>query len=312
MMLAFAAIVVLANIAFGLASPRLANGLTPQTATRLISLVGFATTLASGFVLSVVCFDFLAQLPPIAAAEAWSTDSLNVNTPIPVAVGLLATLGLIAAAARAVRRATCVTQDLWSSLLTCRALSPGQDDLVVIQDNTPDAFALPGLGGGRVVVTSAMLSALDKDEARALIAHEASHLRHHHHAYIALAELAAAANPLLRRVPRVVRRSVERWADEDAARSTGDRRLTARSVARAGLVTLQAPRAQRSGAALAMAGSPVSQRAKALLAPAPRTKPRMLALTLAVVLLTSLGTMRVAHITEHRFEKARAAFIQGS
>jgi beta-lactamase regulating signal transducer with metallopeptidase domain len=312
MMLALAALVVLANIAFGFASPRLANGLTPQTATRLISVVGFATTLASGFVLSVVCFDFLAQLPPVAAAEAWSTDSLNVNAPIPLAVGLLAILGVIAAAGRAARRVTRVTHDLWSSLLTCRALSPGRDDLVVIQDDTPDAYALPGLGGGRVVVTSAMLSALDEDEARALIAHEASHLRHHHHAYIALAELAAAANPLIRCVPTVIRLSVERWADEDAARSTGDRRLTARSVARAGLVTLQTPRAQRSGAALAMTGSPVSQRARALLAPAPRTKPRMVALTLAVVLLTSVGTLRVAHMTEHRFETARAAFLHGS
>jgi beta-lactamase regulating signal transducer with metallopeptidase domain len=308
--LAIAVVVVGANSGFGLASPRIAAGLTPRTATRLISLVGFATTLATGFVLSVVCFDFLAQLPPVAAAEAWSTTSLNLNAPIPLAVGLLASPLVLGAALRASARLTRVTRDLWASLLTARALDPVRGDVVVVNDDHPDAYALPGIWGGRVVVTSAMLSALDPDETRALLAHEDSHLRHHHHLYIALADLAAAANPLIGSVPHVVRRAVERWADEDAAHATGDRRLAARSVARAGLASLRTPRTTRAGVALAMANSPVRDRTTALLAPAPRTQPHMVALVLAVVLLTSFGTYRLAHLTAHRYEQARAAYLQ--
>lgn len=311
--LAIAVMVVAANIGFGLASPRLAAGLTPWTATRLISLVGFATTLASGFVLSVVCFDFLTQLPPVAAAESWSTTSLHLNGSIPTAAGLLASPLVLSAAARASLRAARVTRDLWASLRTARALRQVGGALVVLADDHPDAYALPSVWRGRVVVTSAMMSALDPEETRALIAHENSHLRHHHHLYIALADLAAAANPLLLLVPRVVRLTVERWADEDAAVAVGDRRLTAQSVARAGLASLRTPRptpAVRVGAALGMTDSPVSQRARALLAPRPRTQPVRLLVILAVLLVTSFGTVRLAHLTEHRYEQAHAAYLQ--
>lgn len=311
--LAVAVLVIGANVGFGLASPRIAAGLTPWTATRLISLVGFATTLASGFVLSVVCFDFLTQLPPVAAAESWSTTSLHLNGSIPTAVGLLASPLVMSAAARAGLRAARVTRDLWESLRTTRALSPVNGVLVVVTDDHPDAYALPGIWGGRVVVTSAMMSALDPAETRALIAHEDSHLRHHHHLYVALADLAAAANPLVRPVPRAVRLAVERWADEDAAIVTGDRRLTARSVARAGLASLRTPGSAteiRLGAALGMTDSPVSHRARALLAPRPRTRPVPLVLVVAVLLVTSFGTVRLAHLTEHRYEQAHAAYLQ--
>jgi hypothetical protein len=311
--LAVAVMVIAANIGFGLTTPRIAAGLTPWTATRLISIVGFATTLASGFVLSVVCFDVLTQLPPVAAAEAWSTTSLSINGSIPTAAGVLASPLVLSAAARASLRAARVTRDLWAALRTTRALSPVGGALVVVADDHPDAYAVPGLWGGRVVVTSAMMSALDPEETRALIAHEDSHLRHHHHLYIALADLAAAANPLIFNVPRVVRLTVERWADEDAATVTGDRRVTARSVARAGLATLRGPRpvlATRLGAALGISDSPVSHRARALLAPPPRTRPALLAVVLAVVMVTSFGTVRLAHLTEHRYEQAHAAYPQ--
>ena len=57
-----------------------------------------------------------------------------------------------------------------------------------------------------------------------------------------VAELAAAANPLLRPAARVVRRGVERWADEVAAAEVGDRQVTARALARAGLARAAAAR----------------------------------------------------------------------
>jgi len=68
-----------------------------------------------------------------------------------------------------------------------------------------------------------------------LLAHEGAHLRHHHHLYTQLARLAAAANPLLRPLARVIAEGTERWADEVAAAEVGSRRLAARGLARAAL-----------------------------------------------------------------------------
>jgi hypothetical protein len=59
-----------------------------------------------------------------------------------------------------------------------------------------------------------------------------------------------------------------------------------------------------------MADSPISQRTRALLAPAPRTQPHLLVLVLAVILVSSFGTLRLAHLTEHRYEQAHAAYLQ--
>jgi Zn-dependent protease with chaperone function len=69
---------------------------------------------------------------------------------------------------------------------------------------------------GRIVVTTGLLHNLEPAERRAVLAHEAAHLRGHHQIYVQLTELAAAANPLLRPVARAVRYGVERWADEPA------------------------------------------------------------------------------------------------
>ena len=75
---------------------------------------------------------------------------------------------------------------------------------------------MPGIRG-RIVVTTAMFAALTAAERDVLLAHEAAHLNHRHHLWIQFVELAAVANPLLRRLPPVVRHAAERWADEDAA-----------------------------------------------------------------------------------------------
>jgi Zn-dependent protease with chaperone function len=103
-----------------------------------------------------------------------------------------------------------------------------------VPDDIPGAYALPGFTG-RIVVSTAMLHALPADERAVLLAHEAAHLTHRHHAYLLTAELAAAANPLVRPSLGAVRRAVERWADEAAAAEVGDRDLAARALARAGL-----------------------------------------------------------------------------
>ena len=82
-----------------------------------------------------------------------------------------------------------------------------------------------------------LLDALAPDERRVLLAHERAHARSHHYLFTALTYLAAAANPLLRPVAAAVTYTVERWADETAARDCGDRRLAARAIGKAALAS---------------------------------------------------------------------------
>ena len=70
-----------------------------------------------------------------------------------------------------------------------------------------------------------------------LLAHERAHAQSHHYLFTALTYLAAAANPLLRPVAAAVTYTVERWADETAARDCGDRRLAARAIGKAALAS---------------------------------------------------------------------------
>ena len=151
-----------------------------------------------------------------------------------------------------------------------KALPAPASNLVVVDAFTPVAYALAG-DGGRIVVSTGMLRALAADERRVLLAHEAAHLRHRHHLLVAVADIAAAANPLMRPAARGVRRTVERWADEVAAAEVGDRRVAARSVARAALARSQfrAAGSSVSGSAVALGldDGDVPARVQALLAP---------------------------------------------
>jgi beta-lactamase regulating signal transducer with metallopeptidase domain len=156
-----------------------------------------------------------------------------------------------------------------------------------------------------------MLRALPAEERRVLLAHETAHLAHRHHLYIQVAELAAAANPLLRPAARAVHAGAERWADEVAAAEVGDRRLAARALARAGLARAAASgrRVRVPAAALGAAASGVGDRAHALLAAPPRRR-RVLATALAALVLATVGAaVETAHDTESLFEAAQAAYL---
>ncbi len=309
-MFTFLVVVVVCNAMIGVTSPLVARGLAPSTATRLIGIAAFVTTLASGFVLCIICFDFVTQIPAVARAGQWSGGSFNSDDPVPVAWGLVCCLALLAAIVLVIRRSVALVGDVWSSAAACRRFPPCTGQLVVVDDPQPDAYALPGWRGGRIVVTSGMLAVLDADEQRVLLAHEASHLRHRHHAYVALGMLAAAANPLCRPVPAVLRTSAERWADEDAALATGSRRLAARAVARAGLESAKAQRARPRALTLAMGHSQVAQRAEALMSPPAPTRPLSLVIAAVLVLVTVVCAIGAARTTEHRFEQAHATFTQ--
>jgi Zn-dependent protease with chaperone function len=225
---------LLAGLALFLGARPLADRIPPATAVVLLTAAMLVTALATGFALSVLALFVLGQMPLVARLGHWSAAVVGRGLPVPAAVGLLAGTVVCVLLAAAVHRATLAGRDLVRAALACRRFGPAAAGLVVVDDELPDAYALPGLGG-RVVVSTAMLRALPPAERRVLLAHESAHLAHRHHVYVQLAGLAAAADPLLRPAERAVRAAVERWADEVAAAEVGDRELAARALARAGL-----------------------------------------------------------------------------
>ena len=140
---------------------------------------------------------------------------------------------------------------------------PAAGDLCVVDSPRPDAYALPGRPH-RIVVTTAMLRSLDGPEREALFAHERAHNEGGHHYFLAAAELAAHCHPALRPVRTTIRLAAERAADEAAAARVGDRRLTARAIARAALAGHAAGTLRPDFAAAATTG-PVPPRVQALL-----------------------------------------------
>jgi Zn-dependent protease with chaperone function len=109
------------------------------------------------------------------------------------------------------------------------------------------AYCLPGRHG-RVVLTTAAVTALDDDELAAVIAHERAHLRERHHLAV------GAANGLARAFPGVplfataaaeIARLVELRADDAAALDTDQISVAAALVTLAGM---RAPRAALAAA----------------------------------------------------------------
>jgi Zn-dependent protease with chaperone function len=300
------ALPLLASVMLYLGAPWLGRRLPPRTAVRLLTAASLVTALAAGFTLGVAGFVLMAQVPWIAMLGHWSPAVVASGETLPDAAAAVAAVAVTVLLAASVRRAVLAGSDLVRAALLCRRLGPSVAGLVVVDDDVPDAYALPGVGG-RVVVSTAMLRALSAGERRVLLAHEAAHLTGRHHVYVQLAELAAAANPLLRPAAAAVELAVERWADEVAAEEVGDRALAARALARAGLARAAATRV---GPAVALAGADagVADRARALLAAPPRPRPA-LAGALAALMLATVGAVAVtAHDTESRFERAEVAY----
>ncbi|MEO6019862.1 MAG: M56 family metallopeptidase [Knoellia sp.] len=301
----------LVSVALFVAGARLGRLLPPTTAVRLLTLAALVGALSTGFVLSVAAFISVGQLGPVAALGGWSAGTVAAGAPLPLLLGISCGATAVALMVGAVRRVGVAGRDLVAAAATCRRLGPGTGGLVVVHDNVPDAYALPGISG-RVVVSTAMMAALPAGERAVLLAHEAAHLRHHHHVYVQLVELSAAANPMLRPLVEAVRAGVERWADEDAATVVGDRALTARAVARATLArhttTSAATTAGAPVWALRMAAGTAVARTQALLAPAPRPRHRLAATVAAALLAATVSAIDAGTYTEHLFEVAQFAF----
>ncbi|WP_225832383.1 M56 family metallopeptidase [Streptomyces sp. NK08204] len=286
----------------------------PRLATWLLTASSLVLGTASTISLGLLAVTGLIRIPQLAALGQWSATSAQRDAPAQLSVSVLAGLLLGGAVVTAARLLWRRARTLATAALDA-ACMPARDGLVVIEDDAPDAYALPGLPG-RVVVSTGMLHTLDESEHDILLAHERAHLTAHHYAFVALAQLGAAANPLLRPLATAVTYTIERWADERAATATGDRARVARTVGKAALAAHRTPALARAAAALGIRGGgprsrglltrpgrrnalatagPVPRRVAALLAPPLGRRPALTAVTVAICAVATVATAEAAH-----------------
>jgi Zn-dependent protease with chaperone function len=295
----------------GASAAPLSRALPPATATRLLAIAGALTAAATSFVLAVLAFTLVAELSVVARLGDWSTAKLDASNPVPDITSLAAGAAGCVLAVLAVLAATRRVRSTVAARRLCAELGGGPGDLVVVDGPEIEVFAVSARRG-RIVASRPLLSALPADERRAMLAHESAHLRHHHHSYRLVAELAAVVNPLLRPLGDAVEFATERWADEAAACVVGDRAVVARALARLGLHGAHPRRGTPwAAAALHALGEPsrLVRRVEALLAPAPRHRPLPVA-AIAVLLLVTMGAVVDAQRdTERMFENASVTSV---
>ena len=237
-----------------------ARVLPPRLATTLLTAASLVAALAVGAVLSLFGFLFVLRTPPGIALLHISPSDVARHDPLPDTLSLIAGVAAIALFCCGALRAGLMIVRLVRSAAVCRDLPAGESRLVIVDDGPPAAFALPGLPG-RAVVTASLLRELTPRERAIVLAHECSHLSHHHEIYLELTRVAVAANPLLTPVERAVALAIERWADEDAVSVSGDPAHVARALARVGLLTKGTHYPAR---AFAAAGSEIRARIETL------------------------------------------------
>ncbi|MFF1903339.1 M56 family metallopeptidase [Kitasatospora sp. NPDC058218] len=260
--------------------------LHPRGASRLLTAISAVMALCSAVCLGLTGVVGTAQLPGNPLPDSWSDPEVRAALPYHETVGTAAICVLVVVAGACLRTVVrhlrirararrALGRDLGAAAGYGFAAASGgafADDLAVLPDDRPYAYALPG-SPGRVVVSTGMLAGLAADEREALLAHERAHLEHRHHRYLLITQLAGCVNPFLRPLQQAVAYSAERWADEESAQAVGDRRITARAVARAALVSHRAP--APGFAAFAAPGAvpgPVPRRVAALLGPVPSSR----------------------------------------
>lgn len=298
---------LVACLAFAAAGPHLARALPPAVAVRLLVPGTLLSAGAGVFVLGTLTFTGLGQLADVARFGTWSPQRLHALSPIPPAVSVIAGTVLAPAALWATQHAVRTIWALWRVHCDFRHLNnPDGSPIVIVDSPDPDAFTLPGLSA-RIVVTTGILSALDPDGRRIVLAHEESHRHHRHTWWTMAADLAAAINPLLRRTAREVRLATERWADEDAA-STADRRRVATTIAQMALLRTRQHTPTSTAAA---AGGDVPQRVRSLLRPPTRARRRHITVFAALILAILFGVLAVERTGESLFEQAERPAVSG-
>lgn len=239
-----------------------ADRLRPDPAARVFAWTTFAVGVSAGVNLLSFALKAPAELPVIATLGGWSHHTVLADTAHVPWVSWLSALWCTAAAIavtivlRRRSRALHAADQIATTL-------PGDAEIVIVPDESVDAFALPSRRG-RVVVTTGLRDLLDPNRFAAVVAHERCHLQHRHHDLLWLTRVGAAIHPVLLPMLRRVEYLTERAADEAAAHELGDRHQVATAV---GLAALRATTARRPAETLHIGSRPgqIPRRVKALL-----------------------------------------------
>ncbi|MGH3785640.1 MAG: M56 family metallopeptidase [Pseudonocardiaceae bacterium] len=257
--------------------------------TRVVAFVVAAMLCAAAATWGLVLLTAtLLGYTSLAADEALERG-VQLQDPVPKLIGITAAVLLILGIIRLVR----VLRVRRATIRELRAVcsSCGAGELAVVSIDAPHAFAVPGRPG-RILVTRGLLSMLDGDERRVVLAHERAHLQGRHHWLRAATEVCAAVNPLLIPVREAVAFLVERCADEHAATVTGSRELVARALTKAASAGGAAGGAPGWAAALPFMNCGVSARVAALRAEPPRPEPLVPSGVLALGVATTIAAVQ--------------------
>ncbi|UGQ13463.1 M56 family metallopeptidase [Yinghuangia sp. ASG 101] len=216
----------------------LARRLSPSVGAAVLAWSAVVAACASLVNLGLFAVKAVAEIPAVAERFGWSHRVVAEDTAhVPwvswvSAAWLVWSVAAVARVRRRHRRGHRIAEEF--------AHLPADRQVVVVESDAVDAYAVPGRPG-RIVVTTAMREALTPEQYAALLAHERAHLDAGHPRLIMLAESAGAAHPALRWVARRVGYLIERAADEAAAVAVGDRRTVARAIGTAALASVHAP-----------------------------------------------------------------------
>lgn len=273
----------------------------PQRAPRLGVLAWQAL---SGSILSAVMLAGLALAVPVSFVGGDLASVLDTcaallteqySTPGGVLTGALgAALTLVVLARAALRLAASfwavrrvrAAQRLRLALVAQADVALGA---LVLNHPRPAAYCLPG-GGGRVVVTSGALAALDDAQVAAVLGHERAHLRGRHHVVNQVAGGLRTAFPF---VPALcvasdqIAQLTEMIADDGAIRRGADRLTLASALVR--LAEAHAP-----AGALGAGGATVVCRVRRLLVETPPVAGPGRLLALAGMALVAAAPLVVA------------------
>lgn len=303
---------MIACVIVGSSAPALVRRMRPRQAVVLVTAASLTVSVAGGFALTAVAVGVVAGLSSVAADGHWSAAVIRAEVPIPVWLGIAAAATVSVLLLRAAVRTVTITGAMIRAERLCRELRTGAGPIVIVDDNSADAYTVAGLRGC-VVICRRLLRQLSNEERRVLTGHELSHLNNRHHLFVHVADIAVAANPLLGPVSAAVRLGVERWADEDAAAALGDRRRAGRALARVALLrssltteevpagrgSSRSPRSDRMVRALSVTGSQVVSRVQALLQPAPQGGTgRLLGVVVLALAGLATGIASLDHIHE--------------
>ena len=222
MLLVFAPVLVVAFVA--LAVSHFHSRLRPQIASRMLLALLVLAAFAAVPVLIELITGALFEVP---LAGIWFHDGAHArgfHTNIGRIIAIFVWCGLLSIVIKLTR----VVRSYY------RSSSSSGSELVVVHDERPFAFVTPG-PSGEIAVSSALVEMLSQPELEVVVAHERAHRLGRHDRLLLIGNICTALIPLLKPVLRRLEFSLERIADDCAAKISGSRDLVAHTLARVAL-----------------------------------------------------------------------------